>query len=1249
MGKVYMTGVGSNPVLHAHAARNTSAYRISESDTGFVSGGDVTPQDSSPPVPLRIPPDIRATAKGNGALFRYLHLEVTMKDAGRLIVYSVPAGPSVIMSSMPVVWGSHAVIGRVSLDAVLGLAVAAACILVLIASRRVVTRYITRSTEGRGKREAAAATGSNIIKSKDSEERVIGLSRALDTIRESIVLTDLDGKITYANAATVALTGLAGKADVVGKNVLDFLAPENRRWASESLAEVRRSGYLTEAGFRIMTVGGEKTEIEAGFSLVRGTHGDPVGFVGMTRDMRQIKEKERQLLDSEHRFKTVFERVTDGILVADVESKRFLMGNGRICGMLGYTRAELVSLTIEDIHPKEALGLVMEEFADQMAGRKTLARELPVKRKDGSIFYADINSSAPMTLGGRTCLVGVFRDATERMEAQEALRRRTHDLVERVKELDCLIEASRLMSAADKPAEAIIREVAGLLPQAMEHPGRSEVCISIGDRDYGAAPSGEPPGGISAIVYVSGKSAGRISAWHRTGDDMGEKGRFLAEEKQLIETLALELGRFLERRAAQAALAESEAKYRLLVDNQTDLVIKVDAEGRFLFVSRSYCEMFGRTEEELLGWKFMPLVHEDDREATVVEMEQLRQPPHTCYVEQRVMTRHGWRWLAWADKAILGAGGGITAVVGVGRDITERKETEQALTRSEHELRARNEIANVFLTARDDELSEKVLAAVVRATDSACGRFGIIDDSKGLVWVAIEPGRGSGRPGGAATNGLPEDRLMEIAEKALIERKSQLINVPDDSSEEPLLGRPAMMAPVVHRGEPLGLLLVCGKPTSYSEENLALLDTLSKKTAPIMAARRDRERQERERLKMAAEKERLQSQLVHSQKMEAIGVLAGGIAHDFNNILSSVQGYCEMALLKAEGDAQMEAYLGQVQAAAASGSALTRQLLLFSRKHPMETSVLDVNEVVGETLGMLNRLIGENIRIEQRLDSDLWAITGDRTGVEQVLMNLAVNARDAMPDGGVIEIGTENVHLEHRGPPPSPDVKAGKFVCLRVSDCGCGMDAEIVGRIFEPFYTTKEMGRGTGLGLSVIHGIVKQHGGWIDVSSTSGKGSAFKVYLPATAGRATPIPTRKIPLASLKGSAERVLVVEDEDPVRELVVEILETNGYKTVQAAGAKEALAIFEGEGGNFDLVLSDVVLGDGTGLDLVGKVTSQKPEVRVLLNSGYTDEKSQWPEIDRRGYHFLRKPFTVTDLLSAVKSALEIEVSALEEVTA
>ena len=386
------------------------------------------------------------------------------------------------------------------------------------------------------------------------------------------------------------------------------------------------------------------------------------------------------------------------------------------------------------------------------------------------------------------------------------------------------------------------------------------------------------------------------------------------------------------------------------------------------------------------------------------------------------------------------------------------------------------------------------------------------------------------------------------------------------------------------------------------------------------------------------EKERMQALLLHAQKMEAIGVLAGGVAHDFNNLLTIVHGNAELALMAAEqGDPSCTDLLHKVLSAAEHGASLVRRLLVFSRKQPVELMALSVNRVVGDLLKMLGRLIGEDIEIHTTLRPDLWTVRADEANAEQVIMNLAVNARDAMPDGGKLTLATDNVALDQAVRAAMPQARPGRFVCLTVTDTGVGMDAQTVQRIFEPFFSTKEPGRGTGLGLSVVYGVVHQHGGWITVSSAPGHGSTFKVYLPASSPDPQEEPHDTPPLDEVQGHGERLLLVEDERALREMARTALASNGYQVMVAANAEEAEAIFAKEEGHLDLVLSDVVLPGKSGIQLADRLLALKPGLRVLLSSGHADRKSQWPVICERGFPFLPKPYSLVALLRAARQAL------------
>jgi CheY-like chemotaxis protein len=288
---------------------------------------------------------------------------------------------------------------------------------------------------------------------------------------------------------------------------------------------------------------------------------------------------------------------------------------------------------------------------------------------------------------------------------------------------------------------------------------------------------------------------------------------------------------------------------------------------------------------------------------------------------------------------------------------------------------------------------------------------------------------------------------------------------------------------------------------------------------------------------------------------------------------------------------------------------------------------------------MARHLIGEEIVISTKLVEDVWTTEGDGGQIEQVLMNLIVNARDAMPQGGRLAIATENVHVDRLYCETVRYARPGRFVCVSVSDTGVGMDRGMLQRIFEPFYTTKGAGHGTGLGLSVAYGIVKQHDGWINVYSEPGRGSTFRVYFPAVPARVLSSKAEKpCCLQGFRSSGEKILVVEDEEVVREFSTRTLQEHGYVTFSAASVQEALDIFEEEDGDFSLVLSDVVLPDQTGLDLIRLLRARNPGLAVLLTSGYSDSRSRWEEIRRQGFRFLQKPFNLVELLRTLRDVLE-----------
>jgi nitrogen-specific signal transduction histidine kinase len=385
------------------------------------------------------------------------------------------------------------------------------------------------------------------------------------------------------------------------------------------------------------------------------------------------------------------------------------------------------------------------------------------------------------------------------------------------------------------------------------------------------------------------------------------------------------------------------------------------------------------------------------------------------------------------------------------------------------------------------------------------------------------------------------------------------------------------------------------------------------------------------------ERKHLETQLLQSQKMDSVGRLAGGVAHDFNNLLGVITGYGELLAGRLPNDPQLKRYVNDILKAAARAAGLTRQLLAFSRKQVLQPRVLDLNAVVAEMEKMLRRLIGEDVQLITVFDESLEGVRADPGQMEQVLMNLAVNARDAMPRGGRLTIETANVDLDATYARSRPGVKPGPHVMLAVSDTGHGMEPEVLGHIFEPFFTTKEAGKGTGLGLATVHGIVKQSGGHIFVYSERGQGTTFKIYLPRVqAGKAAEAPAT--PPAELHRGSETVLLVEDEESLRRIVRECLEASGYSVIEARHAGQALELAEGRSAPIHLLITDVMMPGMSGSQLAAALTASHAETRVLYMSGYTDDAVVLHGVLAADVSFLQKPFTIDALARKVREVLD-----------
>jgi two-component system cell cycle sensor histidine kinase/response regulator CckA len=451
----------------------------------------------------------------------------------------------------------------------------------------------------------------------------------------------------------------------------------------------------------------------------------------------------------------------------------------------------------------------------------------------------------------------------------------------------------------------------------------------------------------------------------------------------------------------------------------------------------------------------------------------------------------------------------------------------------------------------------------------------------------------------------------------------------------PTFSAPAALAVLQQRGEDLPFIIVSGtigEETAVTALKAGAHDFLGKGRLARLGPAIERE------LRDAAERKQrrqLEEQLRQAQKMEAIGELAGSVAHDFNNMLTAILGYTELMLEEVEPDQRMGQDLREVRAAAVRAAALTRQLLAFSRKRVLVMTPVDLTDVVRGVEPMLVRLLGAPITIQLELADHLHLVMGDAAQLEHLLVNLSVNARDAMPEGGTLRIATRNIDLGPGAPAPA-HAKAGPYVTLTVTDTGTGMPPEVLARIFEPFFTTKEPGRGTGLGLAAVYGTATQFGGHVEVASTPGSGSTFVIYLPKT-DRPREVPAAPVAHKSAIGS-ETILVVEDEEGVRRFVKTTLERSGYQVLEAEHAEGALQILAGRQAPIHLLVTDVILPGLPGPALAAQLTQRQPDLRVLFMSGYTEEHGDSSIDGFDAAAWIEKPFSTETLLTKVRRRLD-----------
>ncbi len=556
------------------------------------------------------------------------------------------------------------------------------------------------------------------------------------------------------------------------------------------------------------------------------------------------------------------------------------------------------------------------------------------------------------------------------------------------------------------------------------------------------------------------------------------------------------------------------------------------------------------------------------------------------------------------------------------QEISERKRAEEALRKSEERYRHLFQAASVSLWEQDiselktalDNLEQQGLKDLKNYLDQhpdfvrrAVQMIKVVDVNERTLQIY-----------GAKT----KEELLGSLEKttapeALPHFKEQIIAI---AERKPYFEKESFARTL--QGETINILVTITLPQSEPKPDTMLVSVMD------ITARKQAEE----------EKKKLQAQLVQSQKMEAIGQLTAGIAHDFNNLLTAINGFAELLRFKLDPQDPFQETVTRILHSGQRAADLIQQLLIFSRKQVVEPQLLELNKIVTEMEKLLQRIIGEDIELATRLEPELWPVKADTAQIEQIIVNLVVNARDAMPDGGQLSIETTNVVLDNIYTASRPEAKPGEYVLLTISDTGMGMSQEVQARLFEPFFTTKEAGKGTGLGLATVYGIVKQNNGHIGVCSEEGQGATFKIYLPRTQAL---LPLR-LPdpqtVAEVPSGSETILLVEDNEGVRQLAQQVLSNKGYTILEAKNSQEALQLFKAQTTPLHLLLTDVILPDLNGKLLADQLKQMQPNLKVLYTSGYTDDAIAHHGVLNPGLAFLSKPFTPTALAHKVRQVLD-----------
>jgi PAS domain S-box-containing protein len=990
---------------------------------------------------------------------------------------------------------------------------------------------------------------------------------------EGLVLTDTQGTVIFINQRLSEMFGYLPE-EIIGKCWLDLVPADQKTIAKK--AEARRSqGHTDRYEIVLHRKNGERIQVLIGAGpRFEKKDGQYIGSMGVVTDITDRKRMEKALRENEEKYRILFEHTGEALFVA--QDEKIVFQNPKSLEISGYSAEEFQSKPFFNFIHEDDREMVMDNHLRRLRNEKLPERyAFRIIHKNGSILWVELNAVL-IQWNEKPAILCFMTDITERKQVENALSQSE-------KKLQATLDATPFPVAV---VDLNDDKISYWSRSALELFGHTASIasewyqIAYPDPDYRreVIERWKP---FLKTARESGKPV-NTGEYQVTCKD-GSIRTCELYATFLLDNLIVTFNDITERKQAEDGLRVSNLRYRILVETTTDWVWSINLEGHHIFTNPAVESILGYTPQEIIGTSSYPLIAPEDESMV-----------HTLLSES-VQLHSGWRSvpIRWLHKdgsikymessaqPVFDTNGNLTGFSGIDRDITERKRAEALLKESEtrYKLLSDATFEAIFI-------SEKGIC--ISQNNTAARMFGYTETET------------SGR---MATDWIhPDDRNLV---------KKNMLSGFEDPYEVKAL----------HRDGSAFYCSIQGRNFIHEGKNLritALRDISNNKQAEV-------------------EREKLQAQLNQAQKMESVGRLAGGVAHDFNNMLGVILGHTELALLRTDDKHKLCSDLNEIQKAAKRSADITKQLLAFARKQTISPRQLDLNDTVESMLNMLRRLIGEDIDLVWQPSPHLWPVKIDPSQIDQILANLCVNARDAIDGVGKLTIVTgrktfdEEYCKEHLGFIP------GDFVLLAVSDNGCGMDKDTLENLFEPFFTTKDIGKGTGLGLATIYGIVKQNNGFINVYSEPGQGSTFNIYLPRlVAGEDIDkaVPEKK----AAAGGTETILLVEDEPTILRMTRMMLERKGYSVLSAATPADAMEKAKNHSGTIDLLMSDVVMPEMNGRDLAGKITVLYPDIRLLFMSGYTANVIAHHGVLDDGVAFIQKPFSMADMTAKVREVLD-----------